>query len=166
MELCNFVASHTRARPLADVQSIFAIQLLEYCGLVGRRGHLHLRRGVCSNTQIPAIFAYYLYPRSQRPISDIDRWTWLAPALRIRSVDQFRFLLVAQPDAGVDLDENLPKGIHDCAIKVLESRKAMWIDNNFIIEITGVEHRIHTSGGTLSHHPYGSGPQMREEDRK
>jgi hypothetical protein len=47
-------------------------------------------------------YASTLYLRSQRPISGIDRWTWLALAPpRIRSVDPFEFRLVALP--GLDI---------------------------------------------------------------
>jgi hypothetical protein len=59
-------------------------------------------------------------------------------------------------------NENLQKDIQRRAMKVLESHKAMWIDNYFG-EITGVEHRIHTKDGHLRQHPYCSGPRMREE---
>jgi hypothetical protein len=65
----------------------------------------------------------------------------------------------------VDLDENIPKDIHESAMKVLESHKEMWMNNSFG-EISGVEHRIHTSDGPLRQHPYRSGPPIREEERK
>jgi hypothetical protein len=65
----------------------------------------------------------------------------------------------------VDLDENIPKDIYKYAIKKLESHKTVWIDNDFG-EITGVEHRIHTSGGPLRQQTYRSGPRIREEERK
>ena len=65
----------------------------------------------------------------------------------------------------VDLDENIPKDIHESAMKILESHNGMWIDNSFG-EINGVEHRIHTTGGPLRQQPYRTGPRMREEERK
>jgi hypothetical protein len=67
MELCSFAASHARARPLADVRLNVAIRLLESCGLVGRRGRLDLRRGVCSNTPIQAVFATSSLPPLPAP---------------------------------------------------------------------------------------------------
>ena len=65
----------------------------------------------------------------------------------------------------MDLDENIPKDIHESAMKILESHNGMWIDNSFG-EINGVEHRIHTTGGPLRQQRYRAGPRMREEERK
>ena len=59
----------------------------------------------------------------------------------------------------MDLDENIPKDIHESAMKILESHNGLRIDNSFG-EITGVEHRIHTTGGPVRQQPYRTGPRM------